>query len=141
MATLLIVDDDNLVRDTLHDLLSASHECHTADRAKQALAYLDIETYDAVLTDIDMPGLSGRELLRYIQAKHSATPVIVISGMSEDADAKEIIDAGAFAYFAKPFKLEEIEEAVDRAIVRHQELAGADTGAAKGEKDAGQAKN
>ena len=52
MATLLIVDDDNLVRDTLHELLSAAHECHTADRAEQALAYLDIETYDAVLTTL-----------------------------------------------------------------------------------------
>ncbi|HEV2828537.1 MAG TPA: response regulator [Pyrinomonadaceae bacterium] len=122
MATLLIVDDDNLIRDTLHELLSTSHECHTADRAEQALAYLDIETYDAVLTDISMPGLSGRQLLNYIQAKHSATPVIVISGMSEGNEGREIIEAGAFEYFAKPFKLEEIEAAVDRAISRHQEL-------------------
>ena len=125
MATLLIVDDDNLVRDTLHDLLSAAHECHTADRAEQALAYLDIETYDAVLTDINMPGLSGRDLLRYIQAKHSATPVIVIAGMAEEYDAGEIIAAGAFAYFAKPFKLDEVEAAVDRAIARHRELTNA----------------
>jgi two-component system response regulator AtoC len=122
MATLLIVDDDNLVRDMLHELLSASHDCHTADRAEQALAYLDVETYDAVLTDVSMPGLSGRELLRYIQAKHSATPVIVISGMASESDAREIIDAGAFAYFAKPFQLAEIEETVNRAISRHQEL-------------------
>lgn len=122
MATLLIVDDDNLVRDTLHELLSASHECHTADRAEQALAYLDIETYDAVITDISMPGLSGRELLKYIQAKHSATPVIVISGMPDGDDGKELLDLGAFAYFTKPFQLEEIEEAVDRAISRHREL-------------------
>jgi two-component system, NtrC family, response regulator PilR len=122
LATLLIVDDDNLIRDTLHELLSASHECHTADRAEQALAYLDIETYDAVITDISMPGLSGRQLLSYIQAKHSATPVIVISGMSEGDEAREIIEAGAFEYFAKPFKLEEIEAAVDRAISRHKEL-------------------
>jgi DNA-binding NtrC family response regulator len=126
MATLLIVDDDNLVRDTLHELLSASHECHTADRAEQALAYLDIETYDAVLTDISMPGLSGRELLKYIQAKHSATPVIVISGVPDAADGKELLDLGAFAYFAKPFQLEQIEEAVDRAISWHQELASVD---------------
>jgi len=69
-----------------------------------------------------MPGLSGRELLRYIQAKHAATPVIVISGMPEEYDAQEIIDAGAFAFFSKPFNLEEIETAVDRAIARHGEL-------------------
>lgn len=122
MATILIVDDDNLVRDTLHELLSASHECHTADRAEQALAYLDIETYDAVLTDISMPGLSGRELLAYIAAKHSATPVIVISGLPQDDDAIDIIEAGAFAYFQKPFDLAEIEDAVTRAIALHQEL-------------------
>src|SRR6185295_2865422 len=123
MATLLIVDDDNLVRDTLHELLSVAHECHTADRAEQALAYLDIETYDVVLTDLSMPGLSGRELLKYIQAKHSTTPVIVISGMFEARYERDMIDAGAFAYFAKPFKLDEIEAAVDRAILRHQELS------------------
>src|SRR4029078_13115684 len=104
MATILIVDDDNLVRDTLHELLSQKHECHTADRAEQALAYLDIETYDAVLTDIAMPELSGRELLKYIHAKHPTTPVIVISG--NEADARALMDHGAFAYFAKPFKLE-----------------------------------
>ncbi|HVQ38895.1 MAG TPA: response regulator [Pyrinomonadaceae bacterium] len=122
MATLLIVDDDTLIRDTLHELLSASHECHTADRAEQALAYLEIETYAAVLTDLSMPGLSGRELLNYVQEKHPSTPVIVISGMPEGGYGQEVIDMGAFAFFNKPFKLEEIEDAVERAIAHHQEL-------------------
>jgi DNA-binding NtrC family response regulator len=126
MATLLIVDDDTLIRDTLHELFSEKHECHTADRAEQALAYLDIETYDVVLTDIAMPELSGRELLKHIQAKHPATPVIVISGLSNEADARSLMNMGAFAYFAKPFKLEDIEDAVDRAIARHRELATED---------------
>ena len=125
MATLLIVDDDSLIRDTLHELFSERHECHTADRAEQALAYLDVETYDVVLTDIAMPELSGRELLKHIQANHPATPVIVISGLSNEADARALMDMGAFDYFAKPFRLEDIEDAVDRAIVRHQELATA----------------
>jgi DNA-binding NtrC family response regulator len=133
MATLLIVDDDSLIRDTLHELFSEKHECHTADRAEQALAYLDLETYDVVLTDIAMPELSGRELLKYIQAHHSATPVIVISGLSNEADAGALLDMGAFAYFAKPFKLEEIEEAVDRAIVRHRQLATKDQSADRAE--------
>jgi len=126
MATLLIVDDDTLIRNMLHDLLSASHECHTCDRAEQALSYLEIETYDAVLTDISMPGLSGREILNYIQEKHPATPVIVISGMPEGGYGEEVLDMGAFAFFTKPFDLDEIEAAVDRAIVRHHELAGAE---------------
>ena len=125
MATLLIVDDDTLIRDTLHELLSPSHECHTADRAEQALAYLEVETYDAVITDITMPGLSGRDLLKHIQAKHPATPVVVVSGMSNVTDAHELIEMGAFAFFTKPFKLEEIEESVARAIAQHQQSASA----------------
>jgi len=133
MATLLIVDDDSLIRDTLHELFSEKHECHTADRAEQALAYLDVETYDVVLTDIAMPELSGRELLKHIQANHPATPVIVISGLSNEADARALMDMGAFEYFAKPFKLEDIEDAVDRAIARHQELATADQSADEAE--------
>jgi len=126
MATVLIVDDDILVRDTLHAFLSLSHECHTADRAEQALAYLGIETYDVVLTDLSMPGLSGREILNYIQEKHPATPVIVISGMPDGGYGQQVLEMGAFAFFTKPFKVDEIEEAVDRAIARHQELLSLD---------------
>jgi DNA-binding NtrC family response regulator len=122
MATLLIVDDDTLIRETLHDLLSTGHECHTADRAEQALAYLDIENYDAVITDISMPGLSGREILKYVQAKQPSTPVIVISGNPDGADGESMVDMGAFAYITKPFQLDDIEDAVTRAIARHQEL-------------------
>jgi DNA-binding NtrC family response regulator len=124
MGTLLIVDDDTLIRDTLHELLSAAHECHTADRAEQALAYLEMETYDVVITDINMPGLSGHDLLNHIRSTHPSTPVIVISGIALEDTAKVFSQLGAFAYFTKPFNLEEVEDAVDRAITRHQELIG-----------------
>ncbi len=125
MATLLIVDDDEKVRNTLNDLLSGTHECHTADRAEQALAYLELENYDVVVTDITMPGLSGREILKCIQEKHSATPVIVISGNSDEEDARELIAMGAFAYLKKPFQLEDVEDAVDRALAHRQEQSNA----------------
>ncbi len=122
VATLLIVDDDNNIRDTLDELLSGSHECHTADRAEQALAYLEVENYDVVLTDISMPGLSGREILKRIQEKHPATPVIVISGDSNAEVAAELLAMGAFAYLTKPFHLAVVEDTVVRAIARRQEL-------------------
>ena len=125
MATLLIVDDDNNIRETLHDLLKDSHECHTADRAEQALSYLEFETYDVVLTDIAMPGLTGREILKRIQEEHPTTPVIVISGNSEAEAARDLLNMGAFAFIAKPFKLEDVESTVVRAIARNQELTKA----------------
>ena len=127
MATLLIVDDDNNIRETLNDLLSESHECHTADRAEQALAYLEFESYDVVLTDISMPGLTGDELLKRVQIQHPHTPVIVISGNSDEDAARNLLNLGAFAYISKPFKLEDVESAVVRAIARNQELKGVGT--------------
>lgn len=122
MATLLIVDDDTLIRETLHDFLSENHECHTADRAEQALSYLEVERYDAVITDVAMPGLTGREILMYVQNQHPTTPVIVISGKPDGADGKSLLEMGAFAYLTKPFQLDEIEETVTRAIDKHAEL-------------------
>src|ERR1044072_220569 len=110
MATLLIVEDDATIRETLHDLLSSDLECHTADRAEQALAYLDVEDYDVVITDVSLPGLGGRDILNHIQSKHPCTPVIVISGKPDAAGDQSLIAAGAFAYITKPFQLDEIEE-------------------------------
>ena len=132
MATLLVVDDDNDVRETLQALFLNVHECHTADRAEQALAFLEFESYDAVLTDLAMPGLSGRDLLRRIQRDHSTTPVIVISGTLDEEEAKSLMEMGAFAYFTKPFRLEDVEAAVDRAIARRQELTKAQESSAPG---------
>ena len=121
MATLLIIDDDSNVRDTLHDLFCGAHECHTADRAEQALQYLEFETYDAVLTDISMPGLGGLALLRTITERHPTTPVIVISGQV-DADRELLVELGAFDFFTKPFQLAEIEDSVQRALNYRDEM-------------------
>lgn len=123
MATLLIIDDDNCVRETLNDLFSGTHECHTADRAEQAIAYLEFETYDVVMTDISMPGMDGLEVLKRLTQQHPTTPVIVISGQP-DADREELLKLGAFDFFPKPFVLEEIEDAVRRALGYRDELKG-----------------
>lgn len=121
MATLLIIDDDTNVRNMLHDLFSGAHECHSADRVEQAIEYLELETYDVVLTDISMPGMSGLEVVKRIAERHPTTLVIVISGQV-DADKESLLKLGAFDFFAKPFLLEEIEAAVQRAIDYRNEM-------------------
>src|ERR1051325_10934639 len=75
MAAILVVDDDDTIRDTLYDLLSEEHRCHTAETAENALKLLDAEFYDVVLTDISMPGLSGLELLGHVRQRYPDTPV------------------------------------------------------------------
>jgi len=116
MANVLIVDDDDAVRGILLDLLSDRYQCNTASTAEEAFQYLEIENYDAVLTDIAMPGLTGVELMKRVQLKDLDTPVILISGKNDEQDSEALIKLGAFAYLNKPFSLDEIEYIVDRAV-------------------------
>jgi DNA-binding NtrC family response regulator len=116
MAEILVVDDDDLIRDTLYELLSPEYLCRTAETAEEALARLEAETFDVVLTDISMPGLSGRELLGRVLQKYPKTPVIIISGISDQEHAEGLIKLGAFDYLLKPFRLETVEASVKRAI-------------------------
>ncbi len=69
MGLILIVEDEDSVREILISLLANEHLCHTAGTVEQALIYLEIETYDLVLTDISMPGLSGVESRTVKQTK------------------------------------------------------------------------
>jgi DNA-binding NtrC family response regulator len=116
MAEILVVDDDDLIRDTLYELLSPEYVCRTAETAEMALARLEAETFDVVLTDISMPGLSGLQLLRRVLQKYPKTPVIIISGISDQEHAQGLIKLGAFDYLLKPFRLETVEASVKRAI-------------------------
>lgn len=116
MAAILIVDDDDSVRDVLYDLFSDDHMCHAAATAEQALAFLREQTYDVVLTDISMPGLSGLELLGRLRQEQPGTPVIVISGIGDRTHAEGLTRLGAFDYILKPFGLEAVEASVERAL-------------------------
>ena len=122
MAAILVVDDDETIRNTLSDLLSEEHRCHTAETAEGALKLLDAESYDVVLTDISMPGLSGLELLGHVRQTYPDTPVIIISGISDQEHAKGLLKMGAFDFLLKPFRLETVEDSVNRAINHHQQL-------------------
>jgi two-component system response regulator PilR (NtrC family) len=118
MAEILVVDDDDIIRDTLCELLSAEHACQTADTAEQALTKLQAQSFDVVLTDISMPGLSGMELLNRVIQLYPGTPVIMISGLSDQEQAQSLMSLGAFDYLLKPFRLEVVEESVKRALNR-----------------------
>ena len=121
MSAILIVDDDQAVRDTLYDLFSEENLCHTAETAEQALSWLAEGDYDVVLTDISMPGIGGVELLGHVRQRQPHTPVIIISGIADEGHAKGLLQLGAYAYLLKPFRLEEVEERV-RAAVKQRQL-------------------
>src|SRR6185312_16306067 len=116
MARVLVVDDDETIRDTLYELLSEEYLCQTAETAEKAFARLEADSYDVVLTDISMPGLSGLELLGHIRQKFPNTPVIMISGIGDQDHAQGLIKLGAFDFLLKPFSLEVVEKSVQRAV-------------------------
>ena len=134
MPRILVVDDDETIRDTLYDLLSEEHDCQTAESAEQALARLEVDDYDVVLTDISMPGLSGLELLGHVRQRYPNTPVIIISGIADQEHAQGLIRLGAFEYLLKPFRIEVLEKSVKRALDRRRHLLKAEE--ASGAEDA-----
>ncbi len=116
MSRILVVDDDDTIRDTLYELLSEEYVCQTAETAEKALARLETDAYDVVLTDISMPGLSGVELLGHIRQRFPDTPVIIISGIDDREHAQGLIKLGAFDFLLKPFRLDAVEKSVKRAV-------------------------
>ena len=116
MPRVLLVDDDETIRDTLYELLSEHYICQTAETAEKAFARLEADEYDVVLTDISMPGLSGLELLGHVRQKFPDTPVIIISGIGDQEHAQGLIRLGAFDFLLKPFSLEVVEKSVARAV-------------------------
>jgi len=119
MADILVVDDDDVIRETLCELLSADYSCETAETAEQALQKLEAQRFDVVLTDVSMPGLSGKDLLNRVVELYPGTQVIIVSGLSDQEQAESLISRGAFEYLLKPFRLELVEASVKRAI-NHQ---------------------
>jgi two-component system response regulator PilR (NtrC family) len=113
---ILLVDDDETIRDTLYELLSTDYACQTAETAEKAFARLEVDHYDVVITDISMPGLSGLELLGHVRQKFPDTPVIIISGIGDREHAQGLIKLGAFDFLLKPFSLDVVEKSVKRAM-------------------------
>jgi two-component system response regulator PilR (NtrC family) len=134
MPRVLVVDDDETIRDTLYELLAENYICQTAETAEKAFARLEADSYDVVLTDISMPGLSGLELLGHVRQKFPDTPVIIISGISDQEHAQGLIRLGAFDFLLKPFSLDVVEKSVKRAVEYRKQTLKANI-AVEGNKD------
>jgi DNA-binding NtrC family response regulator len=116
MASLLIVDDDPTFLDVLSELFSGEHLCHTAATAEEAVESMSSHDYDVIVTDVSMPGMSGEDLLGFVKAHRPGTPVVFISGSTNEERAERLLTKGAFDYLQKPVQLEEITRRVARAV-------------------------
>lgn len=118
---LLIIDDEWQIRSLLIDLLGAVYNCSEASSAEDALAALSQETFDLVISDIDMGGMSGLELVPRIHSLAPDTVVVMISGNQDIEFAIKALRAGAFDYITKPIDIRHVEASVERAL-KHSDL-------------------
>ena len=113
---LMVVDDLDSARQMVKRALGRS--CAVFDFASiaEALPALERAQFDAIVTDLRMPGIDGMEGLRQFKAKVPEIPVILVTAFATVETAVEAMKAGAFDYLTKPFEPEELEIVVERAV-------------------------
>src|SRR5262245_22476808 len=107
----LVVEDSEDMRDLMTLLLEeAGYETLAAADGRAALKYIenDREFIDLVITDVQMPEVSGHEILAAVRAQRGETPVIVITAFGSVEQAVGMVKAGAFQYLTKPFKKDKL---------------------------------
>ena len=121
-ATVLIVDDEpDMVENCARILRRAGYRCLTATDPYRALALLESDAPDLLLTDLKMPDMDGMELLRRARDLDPSLPVIMITAFATIESAVAAVKEGAFDYLPKTFTLDQLQVAVDRAL-RHRQL-------------------
>jgi two-component system KDP operon response regulator KdpE len=119
----LVVEDDAGIRQSLFEILSAlGFVIGEAGNGEEALLRLRMIGYDAVLLDINMPGMGGIEACRRICHSYPHLPIIVLTVRDEEDDKVEALDAGADDYVTKPFQIRELTARLRSAIRRAKTL-------------------
>lgn len=121
-ARILIIDDEPVIRNVLCSVLRESYTCTEAGSAEEALSLLRLEQFDLVISDINMGGMSGLEMIPHVHAVTPNTVVMMISGENAIESAIVALRVGAFDYLVKPFDLQHVEAAVRRALDHHSLL-------------------
>lgn len=122
MARVLLVDDEDAVREMLCAMLTAKeHEIVDYDSAKDAWDYLtnNCSSIDVIMTDMQMPVMTGREFIRLIRSDHrfDGIPVILSSGTCSVTEARDLLALEDVSFLPKPASLRELFAAVDKAQV------------------------
>ncbi len=112
---ILVVDDEPDMVTTISDLLSGDgNSVDVAYSGHEALSTLDRQSYDLILTDLSMPGMSGVELLKEAKSRHPDLEIMIITGYGTINSAIEAMKQGAFNYLIKPVEPREILHNVSR---------------------------
>lgn len=113
---ILIVDDNREIRAILEEYLrEEGYGAEGAGDGKEALTKHRETPFDLIITDLNMPGMTGIELIKELVKDGNATEYIIITGYASLDTAIEAVKAGAFDYIVKPFRIEELKVVIKNA--------------------------
>jgi cyclic di-GMP phosphodiesterase len=116
---ILVVDDEAAVCSLLSERLEpAGFECRSSSSGEQALELLASEAFDAIISDMNMPGISGLELLEGARKKHPHSAFLMVTGVDDIRVAIQAMKQGADDYLVKPFQFDMVLASVRRALER-----------------------
>ncbi|MFB0524279.1 MAG: sigma-54-dependent transcriptional regulator [Phycisphaerae bacterium] len=120
-ANILVIDDEETMRDSCRQTLSRSgNRIEVAEDGLSGLAMLEKESFDLVILDLKMPGLSGMEVLNKIKEGDPEAMVIVITGYATVESAVEAMKIGAYDFIPKPFTPDSLRVIVKRALEKRE---------------------
>jgi two-component system response regulator PilR (NtrC family) len=118
-AKVLVVDDERSILLLLKEALSQwGYQVTVASSAAEALGLLKSELFDALITDIRMPDMSGLELLREVKKQDESIEVVMMTGYPTIASAVQALKEGAYDYLSKPLILDELRHLMSRMMER-----------------------
>jgi two-component system NtrC family sensor kinase len=121
MQKILVVDDEEPIRNLLKKTLNKSdYRCTLAANAAEARAFLKEDHFEVVLTDINMPGESGLDFIRYVRAEHPDTAAVIVSVMDAPSVIAAALEIGVHDYIVKPFHPKGVLISVKNVLQRRQ---------------------
>jgi DNA-binding NtrC family response regulator len=110
---ILIVDDNKELREILEEYLRNEGDfVDGASNGREALVRHGQTSYDLIITDLNMPEVTGLELIKRIRQENDATEFIIVTGYASLDSAVDAVKMGAFDYIVKPFRMEELKVVV-----------------------------
>ena len=113
---ILVVDDEEIIREFLLEVLSEDYLITLAEDGDEAIDKISRENYDLIITDLKMPRVSGEDVVKFAREHDPNCPVIVISGYSTLFAVSQSVSHGACAFLSKPFSITELMATVSKNL-------------------------
>lgn len=119
MANVLVVDDDEYIREMSRAFIEIlGHSAVTVSNGKEAETALKTETFDVVLTDLELPGMSGWDIAKMVKASPQKARVGLISGHDTGLSKQALQDKGVDFVLGKPFSMSGLEDILSQPSVK-----------------------